>query len=152
MAELIKNRYLEGAALDFVKRHNDIDEIWKNLKQSFGDSRVMLMKKVQKLESMGTLGRIKDSEKAKNCLSKVINVIEELIALAKDRSIEEKLYSGDAIYSIYKILGDNRTTRFLEKTCDDNLEGGPLWRRLIVFLDKEIKINLEKSMIHRSLD
>ena len=152
MPELIKNNYLEGAALDFVKRHETIDEIWASLKKSFGDPRMMLMKKLQQLESMGPLVRIKDSEKAKNCLSKVINVIEELIKLAKDHSIEEKLYSGDAIYSIYRILGDNRTTRFLEKTCDESLQGEALWRRLITFLDREIKINLEKSMIHRSFE
>ena len=152
MPELIKNNYLEGAALDFVRRHENIDEIWTSLKKSFGDPRMMLMKKLKQLESMGPLYRIKDSEKAKNSLSKVINVIEELIKLGKDHHIEEKLYNGDAIYSIYKILGDNRTTRFLEKTCDENLEGEDLWRRLIKFLDREIKINLEKSMIHRSLD
>ena len=141
MAELIKNNYLEGAALDFVRRYEDIEEIWTSLKKSFGDPRVMLMKKMKQSETMGPLYRIKDSEKAKNLLSKVINVIEELIKLGKDHQMEEKLYKTDAIYSIYKILGDSRTTRFLDITCDENLEGEALWKRLIKFLDKEIKIN-----------
>ena len=137
------SNYLVGSALEFVKRHEDIDTIWDSLKKSFGDPRMMLMKKLQDLESVGHLWRIKDSEKAKDCLSKVVNVMDDLVKLAKDHQIEESLYNGDAIYTIYRALGDEKVDKFIDKTCDENLKGHALWQRLMEFLDKEIKISLE---------
>ena len=44
-----------------------------------------------------------------------------------------------------------RVTKFLEQTCDDRLKVKDLWDRLIEFLDKEIKIHLEKSIIYHTL-
>ena len=82
-ADYLKKNLLDGAALSLVKNLEDIDEIWKGLKKSFGDPRMMLMKKLQELDFIAPLWRIKDSEKLKNSLSKVENVTEELIRLAK---------------------------------------------------------------------
>ena len=65
MAELLKNNHLEGSALEFVKRHEDIDEIWRSLKQAFGDPRMMMMKKVEELEAVPSLWRMKDSDSVK---------------------------------------------------------------------------------------
>ena len=151
LPELLKNNYLEGSAMDFVKRLKDIDDIWISLKRAFGDPRIMLMKKLTEPESVGQLWRIKDSDKVKNSLNKVVNLMDDLMRLAKDHNIEDKLYNGDAIYSIFKILGDMRVTKFLDQTCDDRLKGKDLWYRLIEFLDKEIKTHLEKSIIYRTL-
>ena len=152
MPELLKNNYLEGSALEFVKRHEDIDEIWKSLKLSFGDPRMMMMKKVQELEAVPSLWRVKDSEKAKDSLSKVVNLIDELMKLAVDHRIEDNLYYGDAIYSIYKVIGDNRVSKFLDDTYEDELKGKHLWQELVKYLEKEIKIHTEKAMIHRNIE
>ena len=152
MPELLKNNYLEGSALEFVKRHEDIDEIWKSLKLSFGDPRMMMMKKVQELEAVPALWRVKDSEKAKDSLSKVVNLIDELMKLAVDHKIEDNLYYGDTIYSIYKVIGDNRVSKFLDDTYENDLKGKDLWKELVKYLEKEIKIHTEKVMIHRNLE
>ncbi|MCH2405591.1 MAG: hypothetical protein MK200_05295 [Nitrosopumilus sp.] len=138
LPELLKNNYLEGPALDHVKRLTIIDEIWIDLKKAFGDPRMMLMKKLSELEEMSSVFRTRDSEKIKNNLTKVVNVMDELMRIAKVHNIENKLYNGDAIYSIYKILGDSRITKWLDHTCGDGLEGEDLWKSLIEFIDKEI--------------
>ena len=154
MPEHLKNHYLEGPAFDFVKRMDDIDEIWASLKKGFGDPRVMLSKKLSELDTIGSLGKITNAEKSKDSLSKLVNVIHDLMKIAKVHKIEEKLYNGESIYTIYKVMGDAKVTRFIEveKTYEDELKGKDLWDRLVKFLEKDIKIQLEKSMIYRSLD
>ena len=49
LPELLRNNYLDGPALDFVKRQNEIGEVWKSLKRAFGDPRMMMMKKIGEL-------------------------------------------------------------------------------------------------------
>ena len=152
MPDVLKNNYLEGAAYDYVKRLENIDDIWKSLQSAFGDPRMMLMKRVQELESVPPLWRVKDAEKAKNNLSKVVNLIDELMNIAKVHNIEDNLYYGDTIYSIYKVIGDNRVTKFLDEKFEDCLKGKDLWEELVKFLEREIKLYTEKAMIHRNME
>ena len=149
MPELLKNNYLVGPALDAVKRLDTIDEIWANLKKEFGDPRIMLQKKLGELESMGTLGRVREAEKVKDGLNKVVNVIRDLMRLAEDHGIEQKLYNGDGVYAIYKIIGEAKVTKFIERTCEAKPDGRDLWSELLKFLEKDIKVQLEKSLIYR---
>ena len=152
LPEFLRNNYLLGPALESVKRVQTINEIWETLKKEFGDPRVMLAKKTSELDTIGALGKIRDSEKVKDGLNKVVNVMQDLMNLAKDHDIEQWLYFGEHINTIYKTIGDARTTKFIEKNCDAGFEGAVLWKELVKFLEKEIKIQLEKSMIYRSLE
>ncbi len=154
MAEHIKNVYLEGSASDFVKRIDDIDEIWTRLKKAFGDPRVMLTKKLSELESIGSLGKVHSAEKSKDALNKLVNVIHDLMKIAEVHKIEDKLYNGDSVFTIYKVMGDIKVTKFIEteKTYDQVLMGKELWNKLVQFLEKDIKIQLEKSMIYRTFE
>ena len=151
-AEFLKNNYLEGPALESVKRLKTIHEIWKTLQKEFGDPRVMLSKKMSELDSVGALGKTRDAEKIKDGLNKVVNLMQELMTLAADHGIEERLYWGGTINSIYRTIGDIRTTKFIEKNCEFRLEGEVLWKELVKFLEKEIKVQLEKSMIYRTFN
>ena len=150
LPEFLKNQYLEGPALESVKRLQNIDEIWDALKKEFGDPRVMLSRKISELDCVGALGKTRDSEKIKDGLNKVVNIMQDLMRLAEDHRIEEKLYYGETINSIYRTIGDVRTTKFIEKNCEESLDGSELWKELLKFLEKDIKVQLEKSMIYRT--
>ena len=150
MPELLKNNYLVGPALEAVKRLDTIDEIWDSLKKEFGDPRIMLQKKLGELDSMGSLGRMREAEKVKDGLNKVVNTIKDLMRLAEDHGIEEKLYNGDGIYAIYKIIGEAKVTKFIERICETKPDGRDLWSELLKFLEKDIKVQLEKSLIYRT--
>ncbi len=50
LPEFLKNQYLEGPALESVKRLQTINEIWNALKKEFGDPRVMLSRKISELD------------------------------------------------------------------------------------------------------
>ena len=149
LPDLLKNNYLEDPSLSFVKRFDQIDEIWVALKKAYGDPRIMLNKKLSEVKAITPLWRMKDSERLKESLSKMINAIDELLKLARRHKIEEKLYNGDGLYTIYGILGDARVTRWLNSIDDQELEGEELWKRLIKYLEKEVRVHSEKSMINR---
>ena len=44
--DLLKNNYLENPALSIVKHIKNIEEIWRRLKEAYGDSQTMLAKKI----------------------------------------------------------------------------------------------------------
>ena len=122
--DLIKNNYLEGSALLLVKDVNEIDDIWKRLKEAYGDCRIMLQKKLEKIDAISGLWTHKSPEKVIDGMNRVINLMRDLMQLAKQHSIENKLYLGDALQRITGLLGDEQLHRWLSISCDKSLEEG----------------------------
>jgi len=88
LADILKNNYLEGAALALVKHENEIDEIWERLKASFGDVKFLLSNKLSEHSRLDKLWKIKDNAKIAETLSKIINVMKDLMNLAEKHSIK----------------------------------------------------------------
>ena len=149
LSDLLKYNYLAEPALSLVKSLDNIDEMWKRLKRAYGDSKMLLNKKLSSVLALGPLWKIKDVEKLKTALMSLINIMSDLINLAKYHNIEGKLYFGEGIDMIYAIMGDARVTKWLTNICDTNLEGEELWQELIKFLDKELKVKQELSIIKK---
>ena len=96
MPDLLRNNHLDEPALSLVKHVDDISEVWDRLKKAYGDSKTMLQKKLQQLDSLDASWKTKDPEKTVEAISKVINVMRDLIKLSKKHNIEAKLYNGNA--------------------------------------------------------
>ena len=152
LPDLLKNNYLSDPALALVKSLDDIENIWIRLKKAYGDPKVMLKKKFADVKKIGPLWRLKDSERIKEGLVSVINLISDLMKLAEKHHIEAKLYNGDGIDMIYGLMGDSMITRWLTSISDETLEDEELWVRLVKFLEKELKVQQEKSLINRKVD
>ena len=136
LPDLLKNNYLDGPALSLVKNVDEISEIWRRLKLSYGDPKLMLNKKLADLSNSGHLWRIKDLEKLIEGISKIINSMKDMIKLAGEHHIEQSLYHGDGLERIYNLLGDSRLTRCFSE----------LWIHLITFLEKEVKVQQQKLL------
>ena len=52
----------------------------------------------------------------------IINSMNELMTLAEKHDIENKLYNGDGLDTIYGLMGDARLTRWFSCICDEELE------------------------------
>ena len=115
LPDLFKNNLLKGSALTLVKSLNNIDQIWKSLKSAYGDTKLLLAKQLQKLSNNNSLQRTKDPEQLVQSLGDVINIMKELMKLAKHHQIEESLFYGDGLDRIYNNIGDARLTRWLTK-------------------------------------
>ena len=146
LPDLLKNNLLEGSALALVKDVNDIDDIWKRLKEAYGDTKMMLAKKLSELNNIENFGKIKDSSKAIDTVSKLINLMKDLLQLSKRHKIQNHLFYGDGLEKIYRLMGDGRINRWLSQKSED-LEGEALWLELIQFLEKELKICQQKALI-----
>ena len=144
LCDLLKNNYLEDPASSLVKSLDDIDSVWKRLQEAFGDPRVLLKHKIESVKNIGSLHRVKDQEKLKDAIAKLINLMNELIKLSQKHNIELKLYNGPALDLIYNLLGEYRLTRWLNEISGKGLEDKPLWDELISFLGKELKVQEEK--------
>ena len=145
LPDLLKNNYLEGAALTLVYSLDDIDEIWDRLKAAFGNCKIMLSEKLTKFTGMEGLWKHKSPSKLAEELSKLVNCMRDVIKLAKDHNIQNTLYYGDSIEKIYKLCGEERINRWFNIQCDSMYEGEELWQKLIDFLEKDIKINQQKT-------
>ena len=145
LPDLLKNNYLENPALLLVKDVRDIDDIWKRLKSAYGDCKILLSNKVAEIGEIDGLWKHKDPEKVISGLCKILNLMKDLMHLAEEHSIESKLYHGDALEKITELMGEGRFTRWLSVVCEKDLSSERAqWDELILFLEKEIKINQHK--------
>ena len=146
LPELIKNNFLADQALNLVQNLEDIDVIWERLKDAYGNPKIMLSKRLQKLSSF-EINKSNNPEKVINHLTKIINLLQDLMRLAQEYQIEENLYFGDGLHKVYQLMGDINTTKFLNTICDEDLEQHEVWSKLISFLDKQKRVQQQKLLI-----
>ena len=147
--DLLKNNHLGKHALALVKNVDNIADIWVRLKEAFGDRRLLLSSKLSTLSSIDF--KFKDSVKITESLSKVINVMRDLMQLSSTHNIENELYYGDALTHLSNKLGQSRMMRWLTLSCDIPREGKCKWRQMIEFLEKEIKVQQQVTVIQSNL-
>ena len=149
LPEYLKNNYLEGTALSLVKTMTDIKEIWERLIEAFGDTKVLLSNKLKEVNNMGEIWKLKERSKSVEALSKLVFVMEELKELAVKHSIENYLYYGGAIASLYKIIGNRDRDKFIELNVDSKLSEEARWQKLTEFLKLKLKIQEELLVLER---
>jgi len=146
LPDLLRNNFLDEPALSLVKGIVDIDSIWERLKLAYGDPKTMLNKKLSQLNNHESLWKNRDPEKIADGLSKIVSVIKDLVTTSKKHNIENKLYNGDALERIFRLLGDARVTRWLSDVCDQTMSDDQYWNKLVNFLEKDIKIQHQKLL------
>jgi len=92
LPDLLINNYLKEPALSLVKSMKDINAIWERLKFSYGDVKMMLIKKLNQISNMDSLSSTKDQEAIALSLSKLVTLLKEIINLAEQHKIEPNLY------------------------------------------------------------
>ena len=148
LPDLLKNNYLENPALLLVKDVKEVDEIWKRLTLAYGDCKILLSNKVSELSKIGNFSsKNSDSESVLEGLSSIIHLMKDLMRLAKEHNIEERLFHGSAMEHIQDLMGDARFTRWLSVSCDKDLtDERKRWTELLVFLEKEVRIHQQKLL------
>ena len=140
LPDLLKNNFLDEPALSLVKSLDDINQILERLKMAYGDPKNLLERKLDEVNNINQIWRSNNPEKIMDGLSKIITIMKDLVSLSKQHHIESKLFHGNGLERIYKLLGDGRETRWISISCDDNLDGEELWMKLIEFLENELKV------------
>ena len=95
----------------------------------------MLSKKLSEIDASLKPKGSNAPPKTVEVLAKIVNVMRDLLKLARRHKIENKLYYGDGLNRIYRQLDGNRRRRWLE-VAGDMAEGEAQWNGLITFLEK----------------
>ena len=103
LPDLLKNNYLSDPALTLVRSLTTVDEIWERLKSAYGDTKMMLSRKLQTLFKVDIKSR--DPQKLVIALSKYTNTIREVMLLAHQYRIEENpvSYTHLTLPTIYSV-------------------------------------------------
>ena len=123
-----------------VKLVENIDDIWKVLKDAYGDPKVLLNCELDNVRKLGSLAKIKDHQELSMALSKLANAMENLKKTATTHNIEQELFNSHTEGLVYEIMGDQRVDRFLEKfdsKAGPSSEGD--WKLIIDFLRDEAR-------------
>ena len=147
LPDLLINNFISEPALSLVKGLQKINEIWVRLKQAYGDTKFIIMKRLNLVCAMESISKKKDPEKIMYMLSKMVNAIKDLMRIASEHNIENHLYYGDGLQRIYKVLDEARVTRWLVTICEENLDEEDKWKRLLLFLEKEMKVQQQKALL-----
>lgn len=140
LSDFLKYNYLEGSALTLVKGLDTLSEIWARLKEAFGDSEVLLRKKLREVEDLGQVWKCRDKSKLVQILSKLIFVMTDLQDLAKKHSIENDLYHGGGTQQVYEVLGNVHRDKFIRKYAGETLSKKEKWGKLIEFVRCESRV------------
>ena len=146
LPDLLKNNYLLNPAKLLVTDVHEIDDIWLRLKEAYGDHQIMLSKKLSEIDASLKPKGSNAPPKIVEVLSKIVNVMRDLLKLARRHKIENKLYYGDGLNRIYRQLDGNRRRRWLE-LAGDITEGEAQWNGLIAFLEKELRVSQQDAII-----
>ena len=147
LPDVLINRHLEGPAQLLVKSNDDIDDIWRRLKDVYGDIKTLLLNKLAELDDIGQISKQREPAKVVDALSKLVHLMKDLVQLAKRHKIENKLYYGGGIDKVYHLMGESLLSRWLVIAQVEE-EGEDQWVEIIEFLEKELKINQQKVNIY----
>ena len=106
----------------------------------------MLSKKINQLSSIESLSRSKSPDSLVLTLSKIANLMKELVKLAEEHHIENYLYYGDALQRISTLLGDSLLSRWLAKSQHDT-PPKESWNNLLQFIEKEQQLQQQKIIL-----
>ena len=147
--DYLKRNYLGGQALNLIEKETDYDKIWARLKDSFGNSKLLLQNKLSSLDKMGGLYNARSDQKLGNALTKLVNAMQDLSVLASEHDLEGQLYEGGGLEKIMCLLGDKRHRRFRGENLSANFSKKQEWQKLKEFLSKELKLT-EKMLIDQN--
>ena len=136
LPSLLINNYLSEPALSLVYGLEDIDQIWARLKATYGNTKMLLTKKLNSIDAE-SLAKVKDSEKLVTKISRIINTMRELLSLASIHRIEKELFYGEALEKIYMAMGVYRVNRWLEQSVEQDLSEKIFGNKLIIFPEKK---------------
>ena len=147
---LKKKNFLEGTALLVVKGIDNLEDIWQRLKNAYGNTENLLKIKLKDIRKDGPIWKIKDTERFVTSLSKLIYALVELQKLAFKHNIENELYYGGSIETIYEIIGFKYRNKLIEKYCQTKLSKKEIWDKMIHYLKDKLVVMEQIVLIDQS--
>ena len=141
LADVLKRNYLSGSASKLVEKETDYAKIWERLKESYGNTRLMLQNKVGVLDKIGGLWHVKGDEKIVLALASLTNAMSDLSSLAEKHGLEGQLYEGGALEKVMHLIGRDRQRKFRKENLDFSGSKKEEWVKLSEYLKIDLKLH-----------
>ena len=151
LPDLLINNHLSEPALSLVKGLTDIDIIWDRLIKAYGNSKILVSRKLADIKKLDPIKTKQDPAKTLKTITGIINLLRDLISLAQQHNIENQLYYGDCLDHVYTLLGDIRLDRWLTSICDEDIDEKDKWIKLINFLEKDVKLLQQRVLLKSTM-
>ena len=140
MVETLKNNHLAGKAKQCVGSVDDIDNIWKRLKDNFGNTEHMLMHHFSTINKMGSMTKRKSYTEKKHYLQAIINSMQDAINLATEHDLVGELHYGDQLRKVVGLLEPYLQNGWYKIVSEESVAKPVRWLRLIVYLEAQLSI------------
>ena len=150
--DYLKRNYLSGQAYTLVEKETDYNKIWTRLRESYGNSRLLLQNKLATLDKIGGLWKIRGDKKIGAAIASLINVMKDLSTLASDHGIEGQLYEGGRLEKIMTLIGDTRHRKFRNQNLDPVASKKEEWQKLRKFLEHELQLREKLTLDNKTAE
>ena len=134
--------YLVKEALESAKELDDVEPIWKRLKDHFGDPSIMLKRKMAKIYTAANIGARKSANEVKDHLISLNNSITDVMKLVEEHNIGVELYGkykvDDIVSKMPNWFAKSWDIEFLK--IDTSIEDEQKWKKFQEFIEKQIKL------------
>ena len=150
--DYLKRNYLSGQAYTLVEKETDYNKIWTRLRESYGNSRLLLQNKLATLDKIGGLWKIRGDKKIGAAIASLINVMKDLSTLASEHGIEGQLYEGGGLEKIMTLIGDTRHRKFRNQNLDPVASKKEEWQKLRKFLEHELQLREKLTLDNKTAE
>ena len=140
LVDWLKSNHLEGEAKEAVGSLATLESIWKRLKDNFGNIELMLLHKFSKIEKLGNMSKQKSINAKKIFLQTLINVMEDVLDLAKNHDLEGEIHYGGQLQKIVSIIDSSMQEGWYKILSKEEVKKTERWSRIIEYLNFHLSI------------
>ena len=140
MVNLLKNNHLKGSAKDSVGSLEDIDNIWKRLKDNFGNTEQMLLHHFGKMNKLGPMHKQKSYTNKKHYIQSLVNAMQDAIDVAVEHGLEGEVHYGPQLRKIVTLLDNNLQNGWYKLITEEATAMPQRWTRMIIYLEAQLSI------------
>ena len=152
MVDWLKNNHLKGKAKSCVGSLDEIDGIWKRLKDNYGNTEQMLLYHFDRINRLGTMNKQKSYTLKKQYLQTLINSMQDAIDLAKEHKLEGELHYGPQLGKIVTQLESYMQNAWFKLITEQSVAKPNRWMRLIIFMESQLSIIQTRAFEAESAD
>ena len=152
MVDWLKNNHLTGNAKSCVGSLDDLENIWKRLRDNYGNTEQMLLYYFGEINKLGPMVKQKSYTLKKQYLQTLINAMQDAFDLATEHDLLGELHYGQQLMKVVNSLEPYMQNAWWKLVTVESLGKPQRWTRLILYLGAELSIVQSRSFEAESSD
>ena len=140
MVEWLKNNHLDGKAKESVGSLEDMDNIWKRLKDNFGNTEGLLLYHFGRINKLGPMRNRKSYTSKKHYVQVLINTMQDVIDLATEHELLGEIHYGPQLGKVVGLLENHMQNQWFKIITEESVIKPNRWMRMIIYLEAQLSI------------